>query len=184
MQRRRTILEQPAQHIALAKAAVAVLGESRVVGHLAVQPEPAEPTVGQVEVDLFAEPPLRADPGAVTHDQHAQQELRIDRGPPRAAVKGPEVLPHAVQVNKTVDGAEQVVRRHMPLQAEPVKQRLLRDRLLAHHQTHPDPPDRIELALPPDGNLRASLFRGALGLLPEHFKTLGGIGGVFWWPRP
>lgn len=46
-------LEQLAQQIALAEAAVPVLGEGRVVRHVTLQPEAAEPAVGQVEVDLL-----------------------------------------------------------------------------------------------------------------------------------
>jgi hypothetical protein len=44
-------LEHAAEKVALAEAAVPVLGEGRVVGHLAVEPEPAEPAVREVEVD-------------------------------------------------------------------------------------------------------------------------------------
>jgi hypothetical protein len=36
-----------------------------MVGHRAIEPEPTEPPVGEVEVDLFAQPPLRADAEAV-----------------------------------------------------------------------------------------------------------------------
>jgi hypothetical protein len=41
-------LEDVAQQVAVAEAAVAVLGEGRVIGHGALQAEPAEPSVGQV----------------------------------------------------------------------------------------------------------------------------------------
>jgi hypothetical protein len=44
-------LEQLAQQIALAKTAVTVLGKGRMVRDIAVKPQPAEPTVGQIEVD-------------------------------------------------------------------------------------------------------------------------------------
>ena len=39
-------LKQFPQQIALAKTTVAVLGKGRMVGNLAVEPQPAEPTVG------------------------------------------------------------------------------------------------------------------------------------------
>jgi hypothetical protein len=51
-------LEQLAEQIALTKAAVPVLGEGRVVRHRAVQAQPAEPAIGEVEVNLFAQAPL------------------------------------------------------------------------------------------------------------------------------
>ena len=47
-------LEQSPQQVAVTKAAMAVLREGRVVGHLAVEPEPAEPAVGEVQMDLLA----------------------------------------------------------------------------------------------------------------------------------
>jgi hypothetical protein len=52
----RVALENMAQHIAVAEAAVPVLGERRVVGHLVVEVEPAEPTEGQPVFDLLAQP--------------------------------------------------------------------------------------------------------------------------------
>src|SRR4051812_37005690 len=51
-------LEQLSEQIALAKATVPVLREGRVVRHRAVQAQPAEPAIGEVEVNLFAQAPL------------------------------------------------------------------------------------------------------------------------------
>jgi hypothetical protein len=44
-------LEQTAKRVALAKAAMPALAERRVIGNLAVQPEPAEPAIRQIEMD-------------------------------------------------------------------------------------------------------------------------------------
>ncbi|MER8583607.1 hypothetical protein NKG95_33915, partial [Mesorhizobium sp. M1423] len=38
------------------------------------------------------------------------------------------------QIDEAVDRSEQVVRRHMPLQAEAIEQLLLHHTLLAHHR--------------------------------------------------
>ncbi|MER9128087.1 hypothetical protein NKH81_34840 [Mesorhizobium sp. M0959] len=46
----------------------------------------------------------------------------------------------AGQIDEVVDRSEQVIRRHMPLQAEAVEQLLLHHTLLAHH--------RLNLLLP------------------------------------
>ena len=46
-------LEELAQEIALAKPPVAVLGEGRMIGNLAVEPQSTEPAIGQIEVDLM-----------------------------------------------------------------------------------------------------------------------------------
>ena len=51
-------LEQLAQKIALAKTAVAVLGKRRMIGDVAVEPQTTEPAIGQIEVDLLAQPSL------------------------------------------------------------------------------------------------------------------------------
>ena len=91
MQRRDDRLEQLAQQVALAEAAVAVLREGRVVGHVAVQPQPAEPAIGEVEMNLLAEPPLGPDAEAVAHQQHADQQLGVDRGAADRAVEWREM---------------------------------------------------------------------------------------------
>jgi len=64
-----------------------VLGEGRMVGHVTVEPEAAEPAVCQVEVNLFAQAPLRADAEAVTDQQHPDHQLGGDRGTPDRAVE-------------------------------------------------------------------------------------------------
>ena len=60
-------LEQLAQEIAVPEAAVPVLRERRVVWDRSLQAEPAEPAIGEVEVDLVAEPALGPDPEADIH---------------------------------------------------------------------------------------------------------------------
>ena len=47
-------LEQLAQEISIAEPAMARLGESRVIRHVAVQAKPTEPPIGEVQMDLFA----------------------------------------------------------------------------------------------------------------------------------
>jgi len=51
-------LEQLAQQVAVAEAAVAILGEGRVIRHSAFQAKPAEPAIGEVEMHLLTQPPL------------------------------------------------------------------------------------------------------------------------------
>ena len=53
-------LEDEAQCIALAEAAMAVLGEGRVIGNFVLQVEATEPTVWQTEMDFLGQPALRA----------------------------------------------------------------------------------------------------------------------------
>jgi len=60
-----------------------------VIGHLAFQAEPAEPAVRQVQMHFFTKPALRADTKAIADEQHAYQQLGIDRRTPDLTVKGP-----------------------------------------------------------------------------------------------
>src|SRR2546421_2235615 len=55
------------------------LFRSRMIGHFAVETQSTKPAIRQVEVHLLAQSPLRADAKAVADDQHANQQLRVDR---------------------------------------------------------------------------------------------------------
>jgi hypothetical protein len=91
------------QEIDLAETAMPVLREGGMIGHIAVEPEPAEPPVRQIEVDLFAEAPLGADADAATDDQHADHQFGIDRRATHRAVERREVAAQLCQINKAVD---------------------------------------------------------------------------------
>ena len=82
------------------------------------RPKPAEPAVGQVEVNLLAQPPLRADAEAVADDQHPDHQLRIDRRPADLAVERRQFLPQPVEVDEPVDRAQQVLRRAHAVRAK------------------------------------------------------------------
>ena len=73
-------LEHATEEIALSEAAMPVLGERRVIRHHAIQTEPAEPPVGQIEVDLITQAPLRSDAEAVSDQEHPNHELGIAGG--------------------------------------------------------------------------------------------------------
>jgi hypothetical protein len=83
---------------------------------------------------LLTQPTLRTDAEAVTNDQHADHQFWINRGPPDLAVERAQVSPKAGQIDEAVDRPKKMVRRDVPLDAEPVKQRFLRYRPLAHHR--------------------------------------------------
>jgi len=72
------LLKQHAVNVALAKPAVAVLGEGRMIRHGAFQPQPAEPAIGQVEMHLIAQLPLGTDAIGVANQQHSQHQFRIN----------------------------------------------------------------------------------------------------------
>jgi hypothetical protein len=66
-------LEQLAQKIALAKTSVAVLGKRRMIRDVAVEPQSTAPAIGQIEMDLLAQPTLRTNAEAVADDEHPDQ---------------------------------------------------------------------------------------------------------------
>jgi hypothetical protein len=126
--------EQLAQEIALAETAVAVLGKRRMIGHSAVETQAAEPAISQIEVDLLTQPTLRTNAEAVADDEHPDHQLGINRGPPDVAVIGLEMRPNSGQVDETVDPAQHVIVRDVPVQTEAVEQRLLHHTPFAHHR--------------------------------------------------
>ena len=79
------------------------------------QVEAAEPPISKVQMHLFAEPTLRPDAEAIADQQHTDQKFGIDGWPPRVAVELREVGTDFGQINKTVDGAQQVVLRDVIL---------------------------------------------------------------------
>src|SRR4051794_11809943 len=87
-------LEQLAQQIAIAEAAMPILGEGRVVRHLAIEAEPAEPAVGEVQVHLLTQPPFGANAVAVANKQHPDQQFGINRRPAGRAIKWRQMAPN------------------------------------------------------------------------------------------
>jgi len=49
-----------------------------MVRHVAVEAEPTEPAVGEVQVNLFAQPPFRANAVAGANQQHAAKQFGIN----------------------------------------------------------------------------------------------------------
>ena len=117
-----------------------------MIGDVAVEPQATEPAIGQIEMDLLAQPTLRTNAEAVADDEHSDHQLGIDRGPPDVTTIGPQVRSNVGQVEEPVDLAQQMIVRDMPLKAEAVEQRLLHHPPLAHH--------RPNLLLPAEGNQR------------------------------
>jgi len=109
-------LEHLAQQVAVAEAAMPVLGEGRVVRHVAVEAEPTEPAIGQVQMHFLAESPFRPDAEAIANDQHPDHQFGIDRRPPDRTVEGRQLAANLRQVDKAIDRPHQVITRHMPVE--------------------------------------------------------------------
>jgi hypothetical protein len=76
------LFKQHAVDAAFPKPAVAVLGEGRMIRHGSFQSQPAEPAIGEVEMDLIAQPPLGTDAVGIANQEHSQHQFRINRGAP------------------------------------------------------------------------------------------------------
>jgi len=92
---------------------MAVLRERGVVRHSILETQSTEPAVGQIEVNLFAQPSLRANAEAVTHDEHPHHQFRIDRRPPRVTVERREVRAQIAQVEEPINPAQQMIGRNV-----------------------------------------------------------------------
>jgi len=82
-------------------------------------------------VDLLAEPPLRTDAQAVADEQHADHQLRVDRGSSCEAVEANQALTQLGAVHKVVNAPQEMIGRDMILEPELVKQALLHHEALA-----------------------------------------------------
>jgi hypothetical protein len=85
-----------------------VLGKRRVVRNLLIEPEPGEPAPRQMHTQLFYQLALAADAVEIADQQNAQQQLRINRGPPRLAVARFHLLPHKLKADMSVDQPQQM----------------------------------------------------------------------------
>ena len=110
-----------------------------MVRHRVVEPQAAEPAVGEVEMDFVAQPAFGANAVAVADDQHPDHQFRIDRRTPSGAVVIFEVRTQILQVEATVNRPQQVIGRNMILKIEAVEQSILIALLLPHHLGHPIP---------------------------------------------
>jgi hypothetical protein len=113
--------EEMAQDVALAKAPVPVLGKGRMVRDLAIQTEPTEPAICEIEMNLLAQAALRPYAHAIADDQHADHQLRIDRGATGAAVERLQPLTEAIEIKMPVDASQHVIERDMVVEAEIIK---------------------------------------------------------------
>jgi hypothetical protein len=122
-----------AKSLALTKATVPVFGERRVIRHRVYQSQPAEPAVGQIEMDFLTQTPLGTDPEAVADHQHANHQFRINRRPSDGAVERFHVLPEATQIKELIDSAKKMAFWNVILKAEGIEQLLATCRLTTHH---------------------------------------------------
>jgi hypothetical protein len=116
---------------------MAVLGKRRMVGNLVLQAKAAKPAVGQIEGHLLAQLALRSNPLAVTHQQHPDHQLRIDRGAAGVAVKRRQLAVEIPEIEDDVNLPEEVVAWNPIVEAEFVEELGLITRQSTHHRGIP-----------------------------------------------
>lgn len=128
-------LEHMTERIAVADSTMAVLGEGRMVRNLILQAETTELEIREVQMHFLAQSPLGSNAEAVADDQHPHHQLGIDRRAAGVAIERSEVFAQLVEVEESIDGAQQMVGWNVIVEVEGVKQSLL----TAHLRTlHPD----------------------------------------------
>ena len=92
-----------AQQIAFAETTMPVLGKGRMVRHWIRKIKAAKPAVGKVEMNLFAKPAFRPDAKTIANQQHADQQLWIDRWTATVAVKLCKMRTDTAQIHKPIN---------------------------------------------------------------------------------
>ena len=108
-----------------------------MVGYPILDAELAKPPIGQLDLYLGAQPPLRADRKHVAHKKHPDHQHRIDRRPTRMRVIGRKFLVHPIQIEDAVDLPDQMIRRHYLVEIKPVEELTLSALSTPHHRPLP-----------------------------------------------
>src|SRR3974377_1210195 len=113
--------------------------EHRMVGYPILDTELAKPPIGQINLHLSAQPPLRADRKHVANNQHPDHQHWIDRRSACVRVIGSKLFVHPTKIENAVDLPDQMVGRHYLVEFERVEELTL----IALSPPHHRPPPRI-----------------------------------------
>jgi hypothetical protein len=92
-----------------------------MVRDLAIQAKLTKPAIREIEMNFLTQAALRPYSHAIADDQHADHQLRIDRGATGVAIMRPQHLTDLIEVEMTVDASQHVIGRHMVIEAKIVK---------------------------------------------------------------
>ena len=76
-----------------------------MIGHPILDPEAAEPAVGQIDLHLGTKLPFRANGEDIANDQHPDQQFRVDRGAARVTVIRTKLVTHPTEIRQSIDSA-------------------------------------------------------------------------------
>jgi hypothetical protein len=110
---------------------MSVLRERRMVRHIAIEAKATEPAVCQIEMDLIAQPPLRADAEAIADDQHSSARDRSKGAPPCCRTAPAPASAH----QEPIDRAQQMIGWYVPIERKLMEQHSLFDFPMSHHDS-------------------------------------------------
>src|SRR6202030_4348349 len=116
--------------------------EHRMIGYPILDAELTKPPICQIDLNLSAQPPLRADREHVAHNQHPDHQHRIDRGAACVRVVRRKFLMHPAQVQNTVDLAHQMGGWHHLVEFKGIKELALSAFPPTHHEPLPPMPSQ------------------------------------------
>src|SRR5580704_5875213 len=93
-----------------------------MVGYPILDAELAKPPIGQIDLHLGAQPPLRADRKHVAHNQHPDHQHRIDRGPTGVRIVRRKLLVHPIKIEHASDLPDQMIGRYHLVEIERIKE--------------------------------------------------------------
>src|SRR5437867_3670995 len=114
-------LEHTPNYTALAEALIARTGEGGVVRDSVFQAQITEPAIGEIDLNLPANLPLRADGEHVADDQHLDHQHRIDRRAADLGVVSRELRIDPGQIQHSSDPPNEMIVRNRLIEAELVK---------------------------------------------------------------
>src|SRR5580658_562820 len=111
--------------------------EHRMVRYPVLDAEFAKPPIGQIDLYLSAQPPLRAERKHVAHNQHPDHQHRIDRRPTCMRIVGRKLFVHPIEIKNAVDLPDQMIQRHHLVEIERVEELTLSALSPPHHRPLP-----------------------------------------------
>src|SRR5262249_38537893 len=111
--------------------------DHRRIGDPVLEPDLEDPTMGEVHLNLGAEPPLRTDRKHVPDNQHPDHENRIDRRPACVGVIASKLSVYPAQIEHGIDLPDQMIRGHYLVEIERVKELTLPTLSPTHHRPLP-----------------------------------------------
>src|SRR6201988_1963992 len=111
--------------------------EHRMAGYPILDAELAKPPICQIDLQLGAQSPLRADRKHIANYQHPDHQHRVDRRPTRVRVVSRKLLVHPIKIENAVDLPNQMIGRHRLVEIERVEELTLSALSPPHHRPLP-----------------------------------------------